>query len=498
MSEQKHNESYSHILKYTSLFGGIQGLGILIGVLRNKVVAVLLGPDGVGLQSLFNATVKLMNDSTNLGVSMSGVREVSAAYEDSSDEKQKALRYKICLIRSWSLLVAVIGTFLTILLSPMFNHSAFDWGNHLLHFVCLAPVVGITAIIGGELAVLKGLRRLRELAVASVYTVLASLILSVPLFYIWRERAIVPVMVLASLAQMILVGSRSFRLFPYRVSLSKAIFRDGMNMVRLGVAFVFAGILGSGADYIIRTWLGRVGGLDILGLYNAGYMMTMVYAGMVFSAMETDYFPRLSALKTLGQELNDKVNKQIEVSLLLVSPMLVAFVIGMPIFLPLLYSGRFMPVLGMTQVAALAMYLRAMKLPVAYIPLARGDSRTYLLMEGIYDVVMVGVVIGLYHVLGLFGTGLAMLVMAVFDFLMQIVYMRYRYGYMISREVVSYALIQLPLGITAYGVTYYLEGGAYWFFGCCLFVASTFVSLAVIRQKTRLWQSLKEKIKSRL
>ena len=498
MSEQKHAEGYSHILKYTSLFGGIQGLGILIGVLRNKIVAVLLGPDGVGLQTLFNATVKLMSDSTNLGVSMSGVREVSAAYEDTGDNAQNTLCYKICLIRSWSLLVAIAGTILTILLSPLFNTSAFSWGNHIFHFLCLAPVVGLTAIIGGELAVLKGLRRLRELAVASVYTVLASLILSTPLFCIWRESAIVPVMALATLAQIILVGRRSFRLFPYKVSLSKTILRDGMGMVRLGVAFVLAGVLGSGAEYIVRTWLGRVGGLEILGLYNAGYMMTMVYAGMVFSAMETDYFPRLSALKTLGPELNDKVNKQIEVSLLLVSPMLVAFVIGMPLFLPLLYSGRFMPVLEMTQVAALAMYLRAMKLPVAYIPLARGDSRSYLLMEGIYDVVMVVVVIAFYRFWGLFGTGLAMLVMAGFDLLMQIAYMRCRYGYILSREVVAYAFIQLPIGITAYGVTCYLKGAAYWFFGACLFVASAFVSLAVIRQKTRLWQRLKEKLNSSL
>ena len=36
------NNSYRHILKYTGIFGGVQGLNILMGVVRNKIVAVLL------------------------------------------------------------------------------------------------------------------------------------------------------------------------------------------------------------------------------------------------------------------------------------------------------------------------------------------------------------------------------------------------------------------------------------------------------------------------
>ena len=50
MEKQEKDDSYSHILKYTSLFGGVQGLGILVGIVRNKLVALLLGPDGMGLE----------------------------------------------------------------------------------------------------------------------------------------------------------------------------------------------------------------------------------------------------------------------------------------------------------------------------------------------------------------------------------------------------------------------------------------------------------------
>ena len=63
--------AYTHILTYTGLFGGVQGLTILLGMVRTKLVAILLGPAGVGLISLFNSTLTLLANATNLGLAMS-------------------------------------------------------------------------------------------------------------------------------------------------------------------------------------------------------------------------------------------------------------------------------------------------------------------------------------------------------------------------------------------------------------------------------------------
>ena len=44
------NGSYRHILKYTGIFGGVQGLNVLIGLVRTKLVAILLGHFGPKLR----------------------------------------------------------------------------------------------------------------------------------------------------------------------------------------------------------------------------------------------------------------------------------------------------------------------------------------------------------------------------------------------------------------------------------------------------------------
>jgi O-antigen/teichoic acid export membrane protein len=491
MEKMEKDSSYSHILKYTGIFGSVQGLNILVGIIRNKLVAMILGPNGMGLVALFNSTIKLLSDSTNFGIGMSGVKSISEKYDKGDSE---GLKKSISLIRSWSLLTAFFGMFLCILLSPLLNQWTFNWGNHTLHFILLSPVVALMAITVGESAILKATRKLKSLAKISVYNVFGALLTSVPIYYFFGESGIVPSLVVIALIQMILTISYSYRQYPLRLSFKKQFLDGGFSMLRLGIAFVFAGIMGSGAEFIIKSFLNNTGSLDVVGLFNAGYMMTMTYAGMVFSAMETDYFPRLSAIQGTGMMLNDCVNKQIEVCLLLVSPLLVAFMIGLPILLPLLYSGKFLPVMGMVQVTIFAMYMRAITLPISYISLGKGDSMSYLMMEASYDIVIVLLVLFGYRQWGLTGTGIGITICSVFNFIILLIYMRWRFDYRISKPVLRFALMQIPFGCMAYGLTYVHNPLIYWSLGILVTLGSLWYSIKILKSKTHLWESLKRRM----
>lgn len=494
MNESEKDSSYSHILKYTALFGGVQGLNILVGIVRNKLVAMILGPEGMGLVSLFNSTTKLVSDSTNFGISMSAVKNISLAY----DKGDTALMsHEIRLIRSWSLVTAVLGMMVCILLSPLLDKWTFNWGNHTLHFILLSPVVALGAITGGEAAILKGLRRLRSLAVVSLYNVVLALIITIPIYYIMGESGIVPSLVIIALLQCLLTIAYSWRLYPPRILLSASVLREGSSMIRLGVAFVLAGVLGSGGDFVIRSYLNNTGDLSTVGLFNAGYMMTMTCAGMVFSAMETDYFPRLSGISQLGTRLNETVNHQMEVSLLLVAPILVFFIMGLPILLPLLYSGKFLPVMGMMKATVIAMYFRALSLPMEYIALSRSDSRTYLVLELIYDVMAALFIILFYNRYGLTGTGYGLLLAVMANFFIVLVYTRFKYGFVLSAAVRLYTFVQIPIGVAAVVLSFTLEGAVYWVTEVVLCLLSLAVSLRILHSKAHLWDALTRKFAGR-
>ncbi|MGV8953313.1 MAG: hypothetical protein ACOH2M_19610 [Cypionkella sp.] len=66
--EQQSNQArYGDILKSTSLIGASSVISMALSVVRLKVLAVLLGPAGVGLFGLFNVVAELASNLAGMG-----------------------------------------------------------------------------------------------------------------------------------------------------------------------------------------------------------------------------------------------------------------------------------------------------------------------------------------------------------------------------------------------------------------------------------------------
>ena len=490
----KDDNSYGHVLKYTGIFGGVQGLGIIAALVRNKAAALLLGPAGMGLASLFNTAANFMSQATSLGVSFSAVRHLSEIF-DRSDAALTG-RY-VAVVRMWSAVAAVLGAAACLAAAPAVGRYVFDGGITLAEAAALAPVVAMIALTGGETAILKGARLLRGLVAAQVLTALASLVVAVPLYWAMGAAGIIPVLLLSTAAGLAVTARRSLAAFPLGLPGGgglRRILAEGGGMVRLGLAFIVSGVVGSGAEMLVRSYLNTCADLATVGLYNAGYMITVTYAGMVFTAMETDYFPRLSAVNRHRAAVNLAANRQIEVSLLVISPMIVLMTAALPLLVPLLYSGRFAPVVPMAQVSLLSMYARAMMLPVAYITLAKGHSRAYMALETVSAAAIVGLMAACFGAWGLTGAGVAVLLANVFDLIVTFAYAALRYGYRPSRAVVMTAAVQVPLGAAAYIAA---SSGSVWVrlaVGIAATAASAGLSAYVIYKKTTLWEKIRRKV----
>ena len=494
--EKKSKSTYDHVIKYTGLFGGVQGLGLLASIVRNKLVAEILGPAGLGLISLYNTAATLVSNSTNFGISFSAVRHISELYEQGDAD---ALQRFIQVVRAWSIGVALLGMLVCGLFSPLLSASYFDDMSHWYSFVWLSPVVGLTALTGGELAILKGTRCLRRVALQSLINSLGALIISVPLFYVWGEKAIIASLVLVALCTFATTFYFSIRSYPFFFRCGiKYSFVEGKKMISLGVAFILAGILGSGVEFLIRAYMVQTGSEADVGMYSAGYLLTVTYASIIFTAMETDFFPRLSAVNNDIQQANQVINRQIEASVLLVSPLLVALWVVFPILLPLFYNEEFMPVIGMAQCAIFGLYMRSVALPISYLSLAKGRSRVYLFTEAVYDVAAVSLIVCGYTMDGLRGAGVALSLAAAFDLLLVWTTAHRLYGFSLQGKAMKMLLIQLLFGFLTFGVTVYAEGVSYWLLGALCFLASGIVSVRILLRETTLIHSLAQKVKNRL
>ena len=184
-------------MKAMGLFGGVQIVGILCSILRTKLVAVWIGPMGVGLFGIFNRALEMLNVGTNLSIRQSSVRDISqAASSDESSEnthaKSSALASIITAVRHWSLWLGMAGALITLALAPTLSKLSFGDYNHIWGFVLLSAAVFLMAVTNGEYAVFQGTARLRRLASITMWGSLCGLAVSIPLFYFLRERSILP------------------------------------------------------------------------------------------------------------------------------------------------------------------------------------------------------------------------------------------------------------------------------------------------------------------
>ncbi len=490
---------YNHVLKYTGLFGGVQGLTMFVSIIRNKLVSVLVGAVGLGMADLLNRTILFLSNSTNLGISFSAVQQLSELEPDEEETIGPAVAHNVQVIRFWSVVTGIFGMLLCMILSPLLGRWTMNAYSNYLYYLWLSPMVLCLAIAGGELAILKAFRRLKSIALVSIFSALATLVVTVPLYYLYALDGIVPALLLSSVCNLVIVLRISLRCIPWNIPLCRAkqLLYDGRGILRLGGAYILAAMAGDGADVAIRSFINDVDSPEQVGFYAAGFTLTVTYARMVFVAMDSDYYPRLSAAFARKDERNELINRQVELSLLLMVPFLTFFLCVLPVVLPLLYTGTFMPVYPMVCCSVFYMFFKAITTPVAYMPLAKGDPVVYAGMEFLYDFFFMILVILGFRWGGLLGAGIALSLSNLLDMLFILTFYSRRYGYTMSGEVRRFGLILgllLAISVAASFRTYGLCRIVLQVV-CCLL--ATGYSYYIIKNTTTLMSELRERIKNK-
>ncbi len=426
---------YRRVIKYLGIFGGAQGLSVLLGMVRNKAAFMLLGAVGFGLIALYNRTVQLFCDFTGLSLSLSAVRRMSDAY---SNEDEESVRHCVKVVRSIALLTGFTGMMLMLLLSPFVSQLTFEDGDYTLRLALLSPVVLFVAVAGGELAVLRGVKQPGKIALYTLWTACSAVLATIPLYYLFGAGGIFPSIFLVALLQMAGALFFSTGLYPYRANpFSRALLREGLDIVKLGAGYIYASMLVSGAMWLVYQAVTRMGGEDATGLFSAGYILVGMLPSILFAAFDSDYYPRLSGVFAHKDERNAMVNEHIEVHLLIQVPVIFGVVLLLPWLFPLFFSQEAMPALPMAQIAVFALLFHVMTYPISFMPVSKGDTVTFALQETAYNVAFVSLTILGYRNYGWLGAGAGMALARMIDLIVVYSIARVRYGFRLSARAVA-------------------------------------------------------------
>jgi len=411
MADISAENSYRNILKRISAFGGVQLFSILISLIRGKFVAMFLGPEGMGISSLYTSATASVQQISSLGLNLALVKE-TAAGKDDENRLPHILSVAIRLIT----FTALSGGIICVLLSPLLSMWTFGTTDYTTGFMLLAMSVALSVAGAGYLSLLQGMGEVKRLAKASLVGGLTGLFCGVPLYYFLGFKGIVPSLIILSAATFLFY----FISFRRSVTVRRVSFDWKQHkplvkrLLTVGLVLMLGSLAGTLTNYLINAFIRFTGSVEDVGLFQSANSLTNQYVGLIFSALALDYFPRLAAAKDDLGKFNGIINRQIEIVSLIITPLLLLLILTAPLVIRIFLTADFLSVSPLIRWLGLGVMMQAVSFPIGYAFIAQNSNRIYLWTEVVLaNILWLACSIFFYYKFQLIGLGISLVVRSI-------------------------------------------------------------------------------------
>lgn len=480
-----NKNSYKTILKSTSIFGSVQLVTIVTAIIKSKIIATLIGSYGYGVYSVLLHTSDLIKQISLVGIDVSGVRKIA---EKNSIKSENEVQHNIAVISKLVLISGFIGFLLATTLSFFLSTIIFSSSSYWYLFFFLAVAIFLNCLTAGNNAILQGSSKFSQLAKSNLISNIIGLVLIIPFFYFFKIEAIIYVIILTALVNYFISNYFLRFLFNPEVKISfKSAIESGENIIKFGSLLMLLSFLPVLANYIVQIFIGRIDGLNEVGLFNVGIVILNTYVGFIFSAMSMEYYPRLVAQISDFKKLSSSVNKQIEISLLIITPILILFSIFSAFFIEIFFSSAFLPLVPMLDWAIFAMLFKAVSFPIGYVFIAKADSKVFVKTSLFFNLIFVIFCITGYYLKGFNGLGCSFLIYYFIHLIGVYLISSRRYHLKLVKSTLQIFFINLLFCTTIFTLSFYSEIPFLLVLKSFVLVSSLIYSLVTLNKKVSIF-----------
>lgn len=442
---------YKEAMRSTTIFGGLKLITVVISVIKSKVIAVLIGPIGFGINSILNSTIDLIRLLTGLGIEQSGVKVVAEVKHDSY-----LLSKGVYTVRFYSWITGVVGFLSLLVFSPVISLWSFDSYDYTKTYMIVSPAILFLSLYTAELTILRALRSIKKIVRTSILISLMSLLCAVPMYYFFEINGIAWVVLISSFLSYIIIlfFAEKSNVLKYRSTLLDS-WRNGAELIKLGVSMSLGNIIGSMSTFLIIIIISNLSGVLEVGLYNAGWSITNQYVGLIFGAMAADYLPRLSAISGDNSKITECINNQAEIASLIMAPLLCVLLIGLPLVVNILLSAEFASVVSFTRILLFGVFFQSFSWSISYVFIAKGEGALYVRTQLVMSILkLMFMFIGYYYgqLIGL-SVGYLLVQILYLVYVWNISYNKYQFNF--TTSLIYFSLKHLGLMLLIAMAIYY-------------------------------------------
>lgn len=379
MSKQ---EQYRQIAKNTAVIGGAQIIQMLVMLIRTKFVAMLLGPYGMGVNTLILSAISTIQQLSSLGIYQSGVRDLSQANALENKVEIAKLRKSF----GWlTLCCGILGGSICLILSPILSLVLFGDYSYTKSFIVVAVALFFIALQNGKATIMQATQNLALLAKSTIYGAVLNLLLTTPIFYFWKINGIVPSIIVSyavfGLVNKYFENKIQFITVP-KLTRIDIIIRS-KPILKLGWVLMMSNLLMVSFTFLLNAFISNKGSVNDVGLFQATSAICLQSMVIINTTLSSDYFPRLSAVRNDNLKIKNIVNQQVEIMLYIIVIISSLLIFCAPLVIKILLSKNFLPVVPLLQIMSLSFTFRIIWMILGMVMLAKGDKKNYFLFDAI-------------------------------------------------------------------------------------------------------------------
>ena len=371
------------LARATGLLGVQRGVTLLMGLLRVKVAAVVLGTGGMGILAQAMTLHAALAEAVGLGVG-GGVTKYVAEHAGRGDEA--ALRRVLETVTTVFVAVSVVVLGLCAVFAPFLADLVLGDRTRGFLVLLVAAALPLTAQLEIVQRTLQGLLLVRQLVLLGILGAVAGTALAIPLMIRGGVTGAVLALAVGALVPLVIGQVYLHRVLKARYGFSPRVGRwDGATLrglLRFGGARSASVLALLGTLLVVRTVLIERFGDAANGLYQVAWTVSNQYLGIVGVAIWSYAMPKIATVLHDRAAVEGIQNDALRLSLLLFLPASVLLLVTRPFWIPLLYSGAFLAAAPLVAWQLAGDFLRSIRWSANLTTMPREQLR-FIVLEGL-------------------------------------------------------------------------------------------------------------------
>ena len=202
-------------------------------------------------------------------------------------------------------------------------------------------------------------------------------------------------------------------------------------------------------SYAFMAYLNRTADTSMVGYYQAGYSLVNKYVGLIFAAIAMEYYPRLAQVIKSRQRTSIFVSHEIMLIVWILVPVVALFIASDDLLIKIFYTSEFDAIIPFISVAIVGTMFRAISWCMSYVVLARGDGKTFLIVEAMSGVIGLTLNIVFFETFGMLGLGVSFIIWYMLYALILYIVYRFNYGLKLGRGITRLMIYAVAMGIVS-------------------------------------------------